>query len=529
VTVAAAEHSTRAQAALERIAALRKHGGHRRAIQLATLELNREPPAPLAAALRIERARCLVLDRAWDRAELDCRRAAAESDAASVQALLGRCLLEQKRGAEAVPVLEAALRSDAGASADDWALYARALSAALRHDEACNAAERARQLAPGHSTTFLEVLASAGRHGDVIVEARRELERAPQQAWLWSLLGSSLDALGRSSEAVVALREAVALAPERVDAHCSLGMALLRLGDYEAGFRHYEYRQHRAGRRRLGVPAWQGEPLRGKHLVVRAEQGLGDSIQFARFLQRIRSEGGQTTFVVPPALVRLLRSNPGLGDVQGDHPAFGVGDYQTLVMSLPHHLGVGDQVGAVAVPYLFPDEDLVRRWRARLPARPRVALAWQGNPSYAGDRWRSMPFTHFERLLTRHERRLHFISVQKHAGKEQLQASPLAASVTDLGQYLDNAGDAFVETLAVLAETELLITTDNGLAHLAGAAGIRTWLLLGKAPDWRWGLSGAGTRWYPSLRLFRQASSGDWAGVVEAVSAELAAVSSQPG
>ena len=508
-----------AQRAVERIAAARDAGAPGRAIELATLELNRRPPAEVETAIRIERARSFMRRRAWSEAERDCRRALGGRQDATAQALLAQCLLEQRRSAEAVEALQAALDDDSPGAW--WMLYARALSAQGDHADACAAAERAEQRDPTLQVQRLNVLAAAGRQPDVIDGARRALVHAPQNAELWTLLGLSLDAVGHSSEAAAALHHALSLEPDRVDAHCGLGMALLRLGDYAAGFRHYEHRQRGAGRRRLGVPAWRGEPLAGKHVIVRAEQGLGDTIQFARFLPLLRDGGARTTFIVPPPLVRLLGSNPALGDVQGAHPPFQLGDYQTLVMSLPHHLGLGAGIDVAPVPFLFAEPALVQHWCERLPARTKVALAWQGNPSYAGDRWRSMPFEAFDPLVERFAKEVQFVSLQKHDPKRQLRASRWVGEVLDLSEQVDEAGHAFVDSLAVLRDVDLLITTDNGLAHVAGAAGIPSWVLLGTAPDWRWGLRGERTAWYPSLRLFRQSTSGDWQAVIDRVIAEL--------
>jgi tetratricopeptide (TPR) repeat protein len=446
----------------------------------------------------------------------------ASSEGAEARLLLAECLLEQKRSSEALAALEA-VRPEPVISAW-WVLYARALSAEKRHAEACEAAERAHQEHPASVTLRLQVLAAAGRHPELIELSRRTLASetsAPALAEIQTLLGLSLDALGRSHEAAQALHEAVRLEPRRVDANCGLGMALLRVGDYESGFRHYEYRQKGTGRARLGVPAWRGESLDGKHLVVRSEQGYGDTLQFARFLAIAGELAQQTTFFAPAALVRLLRSNPALGAIATGHSGFGLGDCQTLVMSLPLYLGLSARLGVASAPYLFPEPELVDTWRSRLRPGRKIALAWQGNPHFAGDPWRSMPFEHFGPLIERFGARAQFLSLQKHTGREQLEASPFADRVLDLGAEIDGAGDAFVDSLAVLSEVDLFVTTDNGLAHLACAGGIPTWLLLGTVPDWRWGLTGATTSWYPSARLFRQSSGGDWGGVISAICDEL--------
>jgi hypothetical protein len=237
----------------------------------------------------------------------------------------------------------------------------------------------------------------------------------------------------------------------------------------------------------------------------------------------VRRLGGRVTFQVPPLLRRLFLTNPELGDLATGHPGFGTADYQALVMSLPHLLGLQNDFGAAALPCLFPEPDRVDRWRACLPPGPRIALSWQGNPKYAGEPWRSMPFAHFGPLFERWGSNVTWLSLQKHFGREQLHASAYASHVLDLGDRIDGDGDAFVDSLAILSFVDLFITTDTGLAHLAGSAGIPTWILLSEAADWRWEVGGERSSWYPTVRLFRQTTGGDWDGVIRRVGDALEA------
>jgi len=176
-------------------------------------------------------------------------------------------------------------------------------------------------------------------------------------------------------------------------------------------------------------------------------------------------------------------------------------------------------VGAWAPPLLWPERERVDRWRARLPEGPKLGLAWQGNPRYAGEPWRSMPCAYFRPLFELGK--VSFISLQKHFGREQLTQANPPLPVLDLADTLDADGDAFVDSLAVLALVRLFVTTDTALAHVAGSAGVRTWLLLPHVADWRWGTEPERTAWYPSVRLFRQSAWGDWDGVIRRVLAEL--------
>jgi ADP-heptose:LPS heptosyltransferase len=192
-------------------------------------------------------------------------------------------------------------------------------------------------------------------------------------------------------------------------------------------------------------------------------------------------------------------------------------------MSLPYNLGLSQQQ-VLQVPPIYLKADLSRAdyFRRRLPSGPKLALAWQGNPAFEADRERSMPFSYLVPLVEMFSASATFVSLQKHNGREALQNSTVCDRVLDWTQELDR-DDAFVDSMAMLTQVDLLITTDTGLAHLAGAQGIPTWLLLSAVPDWRWGVEGESTAWYPSLRLFRQRTLGDWGDVVRRIATALTA------
>jgi len=514
---------------LERAASANTERRHRRAVQLCDVALNGQPPSALEAALRVERASAWVEIGEWSRAERDCRGALAHGPSARAFALLARCHLEQGDALEAVQRIEQSLALDPQTERK-WLLYARALSATGQHDAALRALTRAEQYAPNSGSDVgarharLGILIAAGRHEELVEVATRNLREAPPDAETWTQLGLSSTALGRSEDAVTAFREAIALDPERVDANCGLGMALLRLGQLAEGLRYHEHRQKRAGvMPRYGVKPWRGETLDAAHIIVFPEQGLGDTIQFARFVPALRRRAARVTFLVPQPLVRLLNHRTEIDARAAEHPGFGAADYQTLVMSLPHLLDSDADAGTSALPLLFPEPERVQRWAARLPPGPKVGLVWQGNPRYAGEPWRSMPFSNLEPLIAERPD-LTWVSLQKHFGREQLLAASESARarVLDWTEEIDHLGDAFVDSLAILSLLDALVTTDTSLAHIAGSAGIPTWLLLPHVADWRWGIAPKRSPWYPDLVLIRQSYFGDWSGVIERLSAELA-------
>ena len=509
---------------LERAVGANASCRYRDAVRLCDVALNLRPSDELEAELRLERASALAQTGKWTRAERDCRSALGVRESARGRMLLARCKLERGAAAEALAEINAARALDPDTSVE-WRLHARALSGAGRHEPAAELARHARESGEVEGLkTLVAVLAAGGRHEELILLLRERVAVAPHDVDSWTSLGLSHNALGQSDEAVTALRHAVTLDPLRRDAGYGLAVALLRLGHFEEGFFYHEYRQRDPrGIWRFGVRDWKGESLASSRLLVLAEQGYGDVIQFARFVPWARRLAKELVFLVPPSLEQVFRSNPELDVVSTTHPGFGTADCQALLLSLPHLLGAGDDLATSSLPLVFPEPERRERWLKLLPPGPKIAFAWQGNPDYAGDRWRSMPLAYFEPLFESSRPDVTWLSLQKRFGREQLLAMPPRTNVVDLGGVIDEDGAAFVDSLAVLSCVDLFITTDTALAHLAGSAGIPTWLLLSYAAEWRWGIGCQTSAWYPGMRLFRTPGWGDWSALIRGVHAELEA------
>jgi len=290
------------------------------------------------------------------------------------------------------------------------------------------------------------------------------------------------------------------------------------IGRYKEGWTDYEWRWE-AGYF-PNVPLWQGEDLKGRHLLVFSEQGLGDVIQFVRYLPLLAERKCKISFLAPAKLVRLLRPSiqpmeivSALNGVQGI-------DFQVALMSLPHRFNTELASIPSKVPYLRAEAELEARWRARIGANGlKIGIAWQGNPGGAVDKGRSIPLEKFAPLSRIPGVRL--ISLQKHAGLDQLLGLPKDIEIETLGDALDNGPDAFIDTAAVMNNLDLIITSDTSVAHLAGALGRPTWVALNHVPDWRWLLDREDSPWYPTLRLFRQPQLDDWDSVFAAIEREL--------
>lgn len=328
----------------------------------------------------------------------------------------------------------------------------------------------------------------------------------------WCNLASVLDWLGRPEDALNAMNRAMALSPQDPDCRWNRSLVLLRLGRYQEGWAEYEAR-YEVLPRPATPRTWSGEPRPTETLWVACEQGLGDSLQFVRFLPQARQRVGRLVLACPPALQPLL-SQQSLADevVAGD----GTPQHALSVrlMSLPHVLGLCRPDDLASPPYLRVDPARIARMRERFPAdgRPLVALAWQGSKAYAADAMRSIPLQALWPLLQAWPAR--FVSVQKGAGHEQIHELPTGLHLEGLSEA-DDQGGAFTDTAALLTLCDALVTSDSALAHLAGALGVRCLLLLPHVADWRWGQDCASAPWYASTELFRQDLPGDWASAVD--------------
>lgn len=377
--------------------------------------------------------------------------------------------------------------------------------------------------ADAHSSLAF-VLERQGRLREALVVAERAVELRLDYAEGFNNLGTVLRSLHRLNEACQAFRRATTLKPEFALAEFNLGTTLLLAGRYPEGWPGYRQHARIAGTAAPGSPSteWDGRPIAGRRLLVYADQGLGDTIQFARFLPlcKQRSEA-RLTFRCQPSLRRLFADCSAayaICTTKEDLPAF---DQHVPLAALPGLFGVTMEQVGLSVPYL--------KTLAPLPSRVgdvvgektgdrRIGLVWQGNPRQTRDIVRSCPLGKLGPLLELPGTR--FFSLQcDSTGRSQLAALPAADRVVDVGRLLED----FADTAAVLQRLDLLITVDTAIAHLAGALGRPVWTMLCHSPDWRWHLDRSDSPWYPTMRLFRQPTWGDWDSVVDRVRAALQA------
>ena len=474
----------------------------------------------------------------------------AEPDDAYALFLLGECALATGRPAEAVGLLARALAMrpahrdgrlalarahlaacDPSAALDTLealagdtslasaqSLRGTALNALGRPTEAVVAFAHALALRPedaeahlncGNALADLDDLDGAEQH------IRRATAYDPLMPEAHASLGHLLARMGRLPEAIAAGAEAIALRPDFAVAHWNQGFASLLAGDMAAGWPEYEWRKQRFPGSFAGPPGpqWDGAAIQGRTILVVAEQGFGDAIQFARYLPLLVRRGARVVAQCAAPMVPLLAAIPGVEAVpRGPRP-----DHDCWVdqMSLP--LLFGTTLATVPSPagYLAPDPARAARWDERLQPGLRVGLVWAGNPLHSNDRRRSLSVAALAPVVS--------------AGRSalvSLQVGPRARDMAKLFGVADHSGRLtdWAETAALLSVMDLVIAVDTAVAHLAGALGIPVWLMLPHAPDWRWMLGRDDSPWYAGTRLFRQERPGDWAGVVNRVAAALAAV-----
>jgi tetratricopeptide (TPR) repeat protein len=353
----------------------------------------------------------------------------------------------------------------------------------------------------------------------------RALALMPEFGEAYFNLGIELQELNKPTEAAVCYRRALALKPNHVDAHYNLGLALLLGGRLDEGWPEYEWRwntkDYSNRRRDFGRPVWNGEAMDGL-LLLHAEQGLGDTIQFCRYAS-LAAARCRIMLQVPRPLVRLLSNLAGVDQViaAGDPvPAFAA---SCPLLSLPHVFNTTLETIPAPVPYLTTEPERIAVWRGRLPRSGfRIGIVWAGSPHYKSDRARSAPLISWAPLARLPGVRL--ISLQKGPGLDQLGQLPQGMEVHTLGQDFDAGADAFLDTAAVMMNLDLIIAVDTAVAHLAGALGRPVWLATTTPPHWVWMLRREDSPWYPTIRLFRQTSPGDWASVFERMAHELASL-----
>lgn len=355
---------------------------------------------------------------------------------------------------------------------------------------------------------------------EAIVAYERALEIKPDLVEARNNLGAALQGMRRFDESLEAFDTALRLKPDFALARLNRSLCLLRQGQFEEGWREFEWRFLCQDFRLTPNtrPAWAGEDLQGKTILLRTEQGLGDTFQFIRYAKVVKERGARIVVECQDAACELVQVCEGVDVVAKRGAPLPNFDVQIPLMSLPSVCGT--TLGTVPrnVPYLFANPQLVDKWRERLVSLDKlvVGIGWQGNRKFQADNVRSMSLSHFKPLA---QDGVSLVSLQKNDGAEQLKLD-LGFKVHDFSDELDQSG-AFRDTAAIMCACDLIITSDTAIAHLAGALGRPVWVALSYSADWRWLASGEACPWYPTMRLFRQHTWADWPSVFADIAQEL--------
>ncbi|MBC7601062.1 MAG: glycosyltransferase family protein [Ramlibacter sp.] len=435
----------------------------------------------------------------------------------------GRELRRAGQPAQALVLVEQAmaLRPDSADIANQHGITLRQLSRAA---EAVASFDRAIALAPTLASAHANranALRDLGQREAAIDGYDRALSLNPGDALAWQNRGVVLAELGLHALALASLEKALSLDDSLVESHWNLALVLLRLGDFERGWREFEWRWHKPdialSARHFSKSRWTaGEPLAGRTMLVCAEQGLGDTLQFCRYLPWLSAQGARTKLLVQPELVTLLSGQLGITEVATTGSRMPRFDASCSLMSLSFFAGTRLDNIPLAGGYLQPPPERLATWRERVETlrKPRIGLVWSGRPDHGNDANRSLSL---EQLLLALPSGPHYVSLQNVVRASDAKA---LRSRHDIAEYAPLLTD-MAETAALCECMDLVISVDTSVAHLAGALGKPVWLLLPFNPDWRWLLERDTSPWYEQMTLLRQSAPGDWRGVLGKLAARL--------
>jgi tetratricopeptide (TPR) repeat protein len=391
--------------------------------------------------------------------------------------------------------------------------------------EAIDSYKQALKIKPNYASAYYNMgnaLNEKGSPEAAIDSYKQAIKIQPNYADAYSNMGIALTDKGDVEAAIDSYKQALKIKPNFADAYYNFSLLYLLLGDLDKGFKYYEWRLKMIKERPV-APArtnliWDGEKsLNGKHFVVYEEQGLGDIIQFCRYLLVLEQKGANVTFKVKSNLHALLRTLDSKTSLNTSLPEENKIDFESPLMSLPYLLKTSWKLIPITSPYLYADQSKVATWGEKLSKDSfKVGICWQGGTTKI-DVGRSFSLSLFESISKIPNVQL----ISLHKGEGEGQITNIDFDVTTLGSGFDAGQDAFLDTAGVMMNCDLIITSDTSVAHLAGALGRPTWVALQYVPASFWMLDRSDSLWYPTMTLFRQKSRGDWVGVFDTIEQNL--------
>jgi tetratricopeptide (TPR) repeat protein len=395
-----------------------------------------------------------------------------------------------------------------------------------RRDEAITYYQKALQLNPNSAEVYNNLgfcLQEKGRYDEALAYFQRAIGLDPNFAEAYFNLALFYHDRNLPDEAVKYYGKAIEQKPDFVDAHWNMACALLLAGKFERGWREYEWRWKLKDHRGHTFPLtqWDGSDISGRTILLHAEQGFGDAIQFVRYAPLVAERGARVIMQCPEEVVSLFRRVKGVDHVFPDGAELSAFDLHCPLLSLPRVFGTTLENIPVEIPYITADPLLARKWEDRLQGegpRLRVGLVWTGRTKAKRERGRSCSLDLFSALARFYD--VTFYSLQKGEGAEQAKTPPKGMRLIDHSEEIHD----FSDTAAFIENLDLVISIDTAVSHLAGALGKPVWTLLPFVPDWRWMLNWDDSPWYPTMRLCRQPLPGDWEAVIWDIARELAGV-----
>ncbi|CAB3643707.1 Beta-barrel assembly-enhancing protease [Paraburkholderia sediminicola] len=464
--------------------------------------------------------------RRYDEATVRCERVLAlQPDHAKALANRGNAQQKLLQFDAALASYDAALQIEPD-SIETLCNRTRVLCQLRRIEDALQSSERALALDSEYGpawSSYAIVLHRLLRYEDSLVAHDRAVALAPRERMVVFQRGNTLRVMKRHREALEAFERVLEIDPDDVDTHFSQAFVYLITGDFARGWPEYEWRwrepQVGSQKRDFAHPTWDGtQSLAGQRILLHAEQGFGDTMQFCRYAPLVKALGAHVILEVQPALKSLLRGLDGVDELVAQGDVLPIFDLHCPLLSLPRAFHTELDAIPSGPPYLQADPVLVDKWRARLgtASRPRVGIVWAGNPKHLDDHNRSIALEQLRPVLTD---AYEWISLQKPLSDDD------RAVLDSLGvAYFGDEVRDFSDTAALIELTDLVLSVDTSVAHLAGALGKPCWVLLPHWPDWRWLFDRDDSPWYPRMRLFRQPGPGDWSNVLPRVSEALRSV-----
>jgi tetratricopeptide (TPR) repeat protein len=392
-----------------------------------------------------------------------------------------------------------------------------------QRDGAITYYQKALQLNPNSAEVYNNIgfcLQEKGHYHEALAYFQRAIDLNPNFAEAYYNLALYYHDRNLPDEALKYYRKAIEHKPDFVDAHWNMACALLLAGNFELGWREYEWRwklkDHRG--RKFPSTLWDGSDISGRTVLLHAEQAFGDTIQFIRYAPLVARCGARVVVQCPKELASLLGKVEGVEQVVADSGQLPDFDLQCPLLSLPRVFDTTLENIPVEIPYITADLRLIRQWKARLHCNGsgfKVGLVWTGRTKAKRERGRSCSLALFSALAGFDD--VTFYSLQKGEGSEQTKTPPKDMKLID---YTEEVHD-FSDTAAFIENLDLVISIDTAVSHLAGALGKTVWTLLPFVPDWRWMLGRDDSPWYPTMRLFRQPLPGDWETVISNIGREL--------